>query len=316
MFFGQLADNAEQHLNGVVRQSVTGADIGEIYINEDGTDLKQLIQKFLLVGITYSQAMGDYLGEDTDGKGLTTDNIGQDGGTKAYTKLEHQFDEGFGYFGATRDYLAYNDNEIAGKVTSEEDGRSDWNGKHDSNGDGLFDLTSEVILGNAANAAKRDRGSVGNAAATNFTKDIMEAFLAGRNIINENAGSALTDEQMTSLLEQRNIVADGWERAIAATVVHYINEVHGDLDNFDTVDFNYADTAKHYSELKGFALGLQFNPYSSITDEQFEQIHALFANKPALDTAENVTAYQVDLITARGIIAEALSFDAENVQNW
>ena len=316
LFFGQLADNAEQHLNGVVRQSVTGVDIGEVYINEDGTDLKQLIQKFLLVGITYSQATADYLGEDTDGKGLTTDNISQDGGTKAYSKLEHQFDEGFGYFGATRDYLAYNDNEIAGKVSSDEDGRSDWNGKHDSNDDGLFDLTSEVILGNAANAAKRDRGTVNYTAATDFTKDIMEAFIAGRNIINENAGTALTTEQMASLIAQRDIVVDGWERAIAATVIHYINAVHGDLDKFTSADFNYADTAKHFSELKGFALGLQFNPYSSISDEQFIQLHTLLANKPALDTAENVIAYQANILAARAIIAQALSFDAENVENW
>lgn len=316
VFFGQLADNAEQRINGVVRQSVTGEDITKVYLNADGTDLKQLIQKFLLVGITYSQATGDYLGEDTDGKGLTTDNIAQDGGTKAYSKLEHQFDEGFGYFGAARDYLAYNDNEIAGKVSSGEDGRADWNGKHDSNSDGLFDLTSEVILGNAANAAKRDRGTVGNTAATNYTKQIMEAFIEGRKIINDNAGVTLTDAQMVSLIAQRDIVVDGWERAIASTVVHYINETHADLADFGSTEFNYVNAAKHFSELKGFALGLQFNPYTKITDVQFQEIHDLIADKPVLDTVENVAAYQVDLITARDIIKSALSFDEENVQNW
>lgn len=315
-FFGQLADNAEQHLNGVVRQSVTGEDITKVYLNADGTDLKQLIQKLLLVGITYSQATGDYLGEDTDGKGLTTDNISQDGDTKAYSKLEHQFDEGFGYFGATRDYLAYNDNEIAAKVSSEKDGRSDWNGKHDSNGDGLFDLTSEVILGNAANAAKRDRGTVDNTTPTDYTKQIMEAFIEGRKIISDNAGTALTNDQMTALLAQRDIAVDGWERAIAATVVHYINDTHADLANFGTAEFNYVNAAKHFSEMKGFALGLQFNPYTKITDEQFQQIHTLLADKPVLDSAENVISYQEDLIAARDIIETALSFNEENVQNW
>jgi len=315
-FFGQLADNAEQHLNGVVRQAVTGEDITKVYINTDGTDLKQLIQKFLLMSITYSQATGDYLGEDTEGKGLTTDNIGQDGGTKAYTKLEHQFDEGFGYFGAARDYLAYNDNEIAGKVKSDEDGRSDWNGKHDSDGDGVFDLKSEVILGNAANAAKRDRGTAGNTNPTDYTKQIMEAFIEGRKIINDNAGMALTDDQMAALIAQRDIAVDGWERAIAATVVHYINDTHADLADFGTDDFNYPNLAKHFSEMKGFALGLQFNPYSKISDEQFAQIHNLMADAPVLDSADNVAAYQADLLAARDIIQEALSFDEENVQNW
>ncbi|MBU2916768.1 cadherin repeat domain-containing protein [Psychrosphaera sp. F3M07] len=316
ILFGQLADNAEQHLNGVVRQSVTGDDITKVYLNSDGTDLKQLIQKLLLVGITYSQATDDYLGHETEGKGLTTDNIGQDGGSKPYSTLEHQFDEGFGYFGATPDYLAYSDTEIAGKVTSDDNGRSDWNGKHDSNNDGEIDLTSEVIFGIAANAAKRDLGTASNTSPTDYTAQIMNAFISGRKIINDNVGSALSTQQLEDLKAQRDIIADGWERALATTVVHYINEVHSDLSKFGTDDFNFEDTAKHYSELKGFALGLQFNPYSKVTDEQFQQFHTLVADKPVLDSEDNVTAYQVNLLAARDIIETALSLDNENVQNW
>ena len=67
--------------------------------------------------------------------------------------------------------------------------------------------------------------------------------------------------------------------------------------------------------MKGFALGLQFNPHSSISLADFAQIHILFRDKPELDSA-NVAAYQADLITARGIIADALEFDADNVANW
>jgi hypothetical protein len=317
VFFGQLADNAEEFIAGnTIRYSTTGDEISKVYLNTDGTDLKQLIQKLLLVGVTYSQATDDYLGHETEGKGLTNDNIDQDGGTKAYSALEHQFDEGFGYFGATVDYLAYSDTEIAGKVTSDEDGRSDWNGQHDTNNDGEIDLTSEVVLGIAANAAKRDLGTVGNTTPTDFTAQIMNAFLAGRKIINDNAGSALSTQQFDELKAQRDIVVDGWERALATTVVHYINEVHSDLTAFDTDDFNYADAAKHYSELKGFALGLQFNPYSKITDEQFVEFHTLVKDKPVLDTATNVIAYRADLLEARDIIATALSLDDENVQNW
>ncbi len=315
IFFGQLADNAEAHLMGTVRQSASGDDISKVYLNTDGTDLKQLIQKFLLGGIAYSQSTDDYLGHETDGKGLTTDNISQDGGTKAYTKLEHQFDEGFGYFGASREYLAYSDIELSGKVEADEEGRSDWNLHHDSDGDGEFDLTSEVNFGNSVNAGKRDRGTAGNANPTDFTKAIMDAFLAGRKIINDNAGTALTDQQMEDLKAQRDIVVDGWERAIASTVVHYINDTYADLEKLGTADFNYADAAKHFSELKGFALGLQFNPYSKITDEKFEEFHTLIGNAPELDSA-NVDTYQANLLLARAIIEDALSFDADNVANW
>jgi len=311
ILFGQLADNAEQELIGNVRQSVTGEAINEIYINADGTDLKQLIQKFLLMAVAYSQGTDDYLDDANAGKGLLTENL-QDG-TKAYSSLEHQFDEGFGYFGASREYLSYSDNELSGDAG--ENDRADWNNNHDTDADGKFDLTAEVNFGNSVNAAKRDRGTVGNANPTDFTTDIMEAFIAGRKIINDNAGVELTTEQFDALIEQRDIIVDVWERSIASTIIHYINDTHADLANLGTDDFDFEDTAKHFSELKGFALGLQFNPHSKISLVDFAEIHRLIDDKPVLDSA-TVAAYQADLMTARGIIATALSFDADNVTNW
>lgn len=314
--FNQLADNAEIVLGGASRISATDDTITKVYLNTDGTDLKQLIQKFLLMAVTYSQGTDDYLDNTRDDGGLNVDNIGgAKEGTKAYTALEHHFDEGFGYFGASREYLAYNDNELSGKVSSDEDGRSDWNKNHDTDGDTTLDLTSEFNFGNSVNAAKRDRGTAGNTAPTDYTKVVMEAFITGRKIINDNVGSALTADQSTALLAQRDIIVSGWEKAIAATVVHYINDVHADLAKLDTDDFSYQDAAKHFSELKGFALGLQFNPHSPITDEQFAEIHTLIGDKPVLDSV-NVAAYQVDLMAAREILATALSFNAENVTGW
>jgi hypothetical protein len=311
LYFQQLADIAIDNLGSERFDPITNTAI-PVYVTENGTDLNQLIQKFLLMSIAYSQAMDDYLDED---KGLAADNIAQDKGTKDYTSLEHQFDEGFGYFGAARDYLAYNDNEIAGKVSSDEDGRSDWNGQHDTDADGKIDLTSEINFGNSVNAAKRDRGSKDNTAATDYTKEAMEAFLMGRKLINDNAGMALTEAQTTELLEYRDIAVIAWENAVAGTVVHYINDLHADLEQVGTADFNYADTAKHFSELKGFALGLQFNPYSPMSDAQFEEMHVLLQDAPVLDEA-NVVAYQLDLISALLILQTAYSFDAENVTNW
>lgn len=311
LYFQQIADIAIDNLGSERLDPITNTTI-PVYVTENGTDLNQLIQKFLLMSVTYSQATDDYLDE---AKGLAADNIAQDKGTKEYTSLEHQFDEGFGYFGAARDYLAYNDNEIAGKVSSDEDGRSDWNGKHDTNADGKIDLTSEFNFGNSVNAAKRDRGSKDNTAATNYTKQAMDAFLMGRKLINDNAGMALTEAQMTELLGYRDAAVTAWENAVAATVVHYINALREDLNKLSTDDFSFADTAKHFSELKGFALGLQFNQYSSMSDAQFEEMHVLLQNAPVLNEA-TVEAYQLDLISTLLILQTAYGFDAENVTNW
>lgn len=315
-YFSQLADNAVNA--NIRRDEATDNEITKVYVNTDGTDLKQLIQKFLLMSVTYSQGTDDYLDE-----GLAADNITARGTDKADTALEHGYDEGFGYFGAARDYLEYNDNEISGKVDADDatTGRVDWNGNHDTNADGKLDLTSEVNLGNSVNAAKRDRGTASNANPTDFTKMAMEAFLAGRKIINDNVGSAFTTDQTAALAAQRDIAVEAWEKAVAATVIHYINDVSADLDKAGTAEYDYEDVAKHWSEMKGFALGLQFNPHSPITDQQFADIQMYMGQKPVVmafgsNDKTDVTAYIADLEKARDILEAALSFDAENVANW
>ena len=315
-YFEQLADNA---MNANIRRDeATDSEITNVYVNTDGTDLKQLIQKFLLMSVTYSQGTDDYLDE-----GLAADNIDPRDTGNADTALEHGYDEGFGYFGAARDYLEYNDNEIASAVDADDTttGRIEWNGNHDTDADGVFDLTSEVNLGNSVNAAKRDRGTVGNANPTDYTKMVMEAFLAGRKIINDNVGTVFTAEQTAALAEQRDIAVGAWEKAVAATVIHYINDVMADLDKAGTTEYNYEDVAKHWSEMKGFALGLQFNPHSPITDQQFADIHNYLGLKPVLmafgsSDKTDVTAYIADLEKARDVLEAALSFDATNVANW
>lgn len=302
-YFTMLAANAQTQLDGNVRQDPFGQDINLIYLTDDGRDLKQLIQKFLLMSVAFSQGADDYLDNDTDGKGLLSSH---EAGDSAYTSLEHQFDEGFGYFGAARDYLDYSDDEIAAKG-----GRDDWQGYHDTDGNGEVDFNAEFNFGQSTNAAKRDRGAT---VATDLTADAMNAFLAGRKLLNDTAGTALTDAQMTELLGYRDAALDAWEKAIAATAVHYINDTNADLANIGTDDFSYSDLAKHWSELKGFALGLQFNRLSPLSDEDFAQFHTLIGDAPVV--TGDVAAYQADLLTARDLLQAAYGFNAENVANW
>jgi len=313
--FDHLATIAAEKINGVVRKDVFGEDITKVYIDKHGVDLAQFIQKFLLMSITYSQASNDYFGIDTEGKGLTTDNINPAKEGAAYTSLEHQFDEGFGYFGAARNYLEYSDVEIAGKV-SDDNGRAAWNGSHDTDGDGKIDLRSEYNFGQSVNAAKRDLGTADNAAATDNTTQAMTAFIAGRQLINDNVGNELTEEQFKELKDYTQKGLDGWERAIVATVIHYINDLSADLTLLANSDaeFNFNDTAKHYSEMKGFALGLQFSEYAGISDENFEKVHQLMRNEPEL--TGDVEAYIDELAAARKILQDSYELNEENVAGW
>lgn len=255
-----------------------------------GQDIQQLVQKFLLGAVAFSQGTDDYLDE-----GLDSDNSAAEEG-EAFTALEHAWDEAFGYFGASRDYLDQSDQDIADGVT------------RDTNDDGKIDLTSEMNFGASQNAAKRDLGS---STGTDFTKEAMTAFLKGRSLIEAEAD--LADVQ-----EQAVLASVTWEKALASTAIHYINDVLGDQETFGTDEYSFTDHAKHWSELKGFALGLQFNPRSPLSDEDFAEIHDLIGDQPVLESAteDEQSAYAEALEAARAILGDAYEFAAEDVNNW
>ena len=277
-----------------------------VYVTAEGLDLQQLLEKFLLMSVAFSQGVDDYLDDDVDGKGLLAPNTLADGTT--YTVLAHQWDEGFGYFGATRDYGDYSDEEIAGRG-----GRPDWQGQHDTNGDGAIDLESEFVWGAASNAAKRDLGSV---SGTDFTGEAWDGFLRGRALI-ANAGETLTDNELEQLRGARDQAVAAWEGAIAATVVHYINDTLDDMEAFGTGGYDFATHAKHWAEMKGFALGLQFNPRSPLLPG-FEDFHDLVGDRPVLAAAgaEAVAAYRQALLDARGQLGTAYGFAEADLAAW
>ena len=304
--------------------------INTVTVDAWGRDYRQLLQKFLLGAVTLSQGTNDYFQTDFAAA------LDQEG-TKNYTAGEHDFDEAFGYFGAARDYNSYTDDEAAGKG-----GRDGWgNGYHDTDGDGNIDLRSEFVFGNAQNCAKRDRGTAGNANPTDYSKEAMDAFLAGRQILSNAAHDGeLTDEAHTALMAQIEIAAKTWERCVAATVVHYINDTIADMGDYQAPNFvdldNFLDMAKHWGEMKGFALGLQFSPFSPFRDGSVEGIDVadlstvldLMGDAPVLadgsqagvpptgTAQEAIDAYVADLIAARSTLQTAYEFDAENVENW
>lgn len=302
---------ARDRENGTIpTEPGTATPVSQVYLTGDGLDLRQLLQKFLLMAIPYSQGTDDYLDDDVAGKGLLA-LMSQDG-ANPYSRAEHQWDEGWGYFGAARNYGDYTDNEIAGAS-----GRADFmKGYNDANGDNMIDLRSEFNFGQAVNAAKRDRGSN---SFTNFTQEAFDGFRRGRQILNESAGGTMDSASFTELQSNRNQAVLAWEKAIAATVVHYINDVLQDMGKFNGAiagsPYSYTDHCKHWAEMKGFALGLQFNPRKQISDMDFSMFHTLVGDRPVLETATamQVSTYKANLLAARDLLQNAYSFDAANM---
>lgn len=304
LFFQRIEAQAIARANGNIPNDPTGTPIAQVYVTPEGLDLRELTQKFLDGAVGYSQGTDDYLDDDLDGKGLNSDNTAAESG-RLYSALEHAWDEGFGYFGATPDYGDYTDDELAAAG-----GRAEYaKGYHDSNGDGMLDLLTEVNWGHSLNAAKRDRESV---TPTDFTADAFLGFRAGRQRITA-ADGALTPAALTALKAERDRAIQAWEKAIAATVVHYVNDVLKDHAKFGTADYRFLDHAKHWSELKGFALALQFNPKKLISTTQLTTLHQHLGEAPALPGAANVASYRAGLLEVKEILKDAYGFSEANL---
>jgi hypothetical protein len=282
--------------------------------------------------VNFSQGTNDYLQADF------ANMLGEEKPGKGYSAGAHDFDEAFGYYGASRDINDYTDDEAAGKG-----GRAEYgNGYYDSNGDGLIDLRSEYVFGHAQNCAKRDRKKNAEGEAyTNYSKSATDAFLVGRRIL-ENAEEAgeLTADADAALQAQIAIAALTWETCIAATVVHYINDVSADMAEFVPPNYgdlsNFTTLAKHWGEMKGFALGLQFSPVSpfrtvdsgvSVTD--LKRVLSLMGDAPVLadgsqggqasaaaSAEDAIQNYLNGLQEARDILQQAYGLDPEVVAIW
>lgn len=294
----------------------TVANVEALYVDEFGRDYKQLTQKFLLMAVTFSQGVNDYLQSDFANELAASE--------KPYTTAEHHWDEGFGYFGAARNFNAYTDDEIASGEAI------------DMNGDGAIDIRSEYNFGQSTNCAKRDRGTASNAEPTDYTQQAFDAFATGRQILRDAAEAGeLTAEAAEALDIHVKTAALTWEKCIAATVVHYINDVRDDLAAVDVESNTYPDVAtytnlaKHWSEMKGFALGLQFSPESPFRENEaalveLQSILALMGDAPVLADGTmmgqpyegGVEAYREVLLEVRGMLEQAYGFHPDNVANW
>ena len=266
------------------------------HTNDQGLDLSQLINKVLLGSVVYYQGTGIYLASITD-----RDNTAQKGGTALYTDMEHAWDEAYGYYGAARDYFNYSDADLAGSVDQF---------TNDANGDGKIDFTSEYNFGFSRNAGKRDKGS---STGIDFTRIVFQKFLEGRTTIVNQGTEA-------ELIAIRNAIANEWEKVIAATVVHYINETLNDMAELtsESTPANSKDLNKHWAEMKGFAWALQFNPLKLISNADLQTLHTNFGDSPIYSApgTNDYTTYRAGLETSRSILQNVYEFSKSDVLGW
>ena len=215
-----------------------------------GYNYPQLISKFMMGAVFYSQAVDNYLDEKMGADNKPNNKPYKKGAH--YTGKEHSWDEAFGYFGAPAHAMALNAKQAYGIAK-----RKDIN-VADANGDGVVDLKTEMTFAHAYYAADSDK------AGTKYMHTIVDAFIKGRQLIRDADGAALTDQQRAQLMSYVKLIKTNWERVIAEAAFKYAGSCYKDLEKLRTiVESNgnaskaFAAYGKHWGELKGFLMALE-----------------------------------------------------------
>ena len=218
-----------------------------------GYDYAQLISKFTMGAVFYNQIVDKYLDEYLNADKKPNNEPYKKGAY--YTGKEHSWDEGWGYFGAPAHTLQLSAEDVYA-ITKQKDKAF---AKADANSDGKVDLKSEMSFALAYYAAAADRSG-----KTDYLHTTTKAFIDGRQLITDAKGEVLTDKQRAQLKAYAATVEENIEQVLAEAVFKYAGSVYKDLQKLKaTVESNgdasaiFRDYAKHWGELKGFALSLQ-----------------------------------------------------------
>ncbi|WP_370277077.1 DUF4856 domain-containing protein [Pontibacterium sp.] len=229
----------------------SAADKG--YDKVNGMDYPQLITKFAMGAVFYNQAIDNYLDEKLEADTKPNNKAYKDG--KPYTGKEHVWDEAFGYFGTPAHTLSLSAKDAYSIAKRKDEALA----LADADKDGKVSLYDEMVFSHAYYAAAADKSG-----KTNYLHTITEAFIDGRQLIADANGEKLTDEQRAKLKGYAAVIAENWEKVIAEAVFKYAGSTYKDIQQLNDALDNKGDVskvmrtyAKHWGELKGFAMALQ-----------------------------------------------------------
>jgi hypothetical protein len=245
-----------------------------------GFDYTQLISKFAMGAVFYNQAVNSYLGSKMEIGSKPNNKPYKDGAY--YTGKEHSWDEAFGYWGSAAHALTLSAEQNYNVAKKKDMASADFNG------DGVVDLYREFTYAHAYYASSYDKGG-----KTNYLATINQAFIDGRKVITDANGRNLNFSERKSLLAERDTIRDNWQKVIAESVFKYAGSTYKDIVKLETIIEANGDTgeafrtyAKHWGELKGFALALQVGPDD--LGETAEKLNRMMGFGPVLLNSSQV----------------------------
>ena len=328
-----LSGKAYKGLISGMPGGLTGAELLDLMLEKSaatengfdpltGYDYTQLISKFTMGAVFYNQAVDNYLDEKLAADVHSNSKAYKKG--KAYTGKEHVWDEAFGYFGAPAHTMELTAAEVYGIAKQ----KADSFAKADYNNDGKISLITEMAFAHAYYAASFDKGG-----KTTYLHTIVQAFLDGRNLISSANGDALTDDQRSTLMGHAQVIKIQWQRLIAEAVFKYAGSVYGDIEKLEaTIEANgdakkiYRKYAKHWGELKGFALALEAGGVN--LGETGVNLNRLIGYSPVLlgntqvaafvggefvqSSSVSLSEYRVQMIKLQKLMIDDFSVEARN----
>ncbi len=219
------------------------------FVNDDSVELKQVIEKGLMGASFYWQATDHYLEE----LGLDDNEDVEEG---KGTDRAHHFDEGFGYFGAPKDFSASSPAEVGNSYTGE---AWFW---------GKYCISTNGALDNL--------------------NTIFDAFLEGRTAIVN--GESSKRESAVNTIERE------WERICAGTLVHYLKSTKSDIKNGDVpaMIHHWSEAyGFHLSLQYNTDRIISMNEWNQIGDKLGEKPNATDVQKidDALDQLKNIYGF-------------------------
>lgn len=247
-------------------RSARFAGSAEAVTTDQGLYLPEFIEKGIMGSVFYAQAI-NYLVNEVPIADNATEKPGEG------TKMQHNWDEAFGYFGAARKYLSFTSDEISKNPSHK-----------DVNQDGKIDKLTERNWYFARYAGSRDKGfNVFTSAQTKYAETIFKAFIDGRAAI--NAKDRAKREAATT------VILDTWDKIIASSAIKYAVDVQTRL----ATGYNGP-----WAELKMFVDMTQYNPTNKLGAAGYAELKSLIGETPAGMTAEKLTQIINKIKTAYG----------------
>lgn len=224
----------------------------EAVTTEDGIYIPEAIEKGLMGAMMYAEAV-NYLVNKVPVADNVTVKPGQG------TAMEHNWDEAFGYFGASHNYHQLSIADRRANV--------------DANNDGKIDPSTERSYFHARYAATADTSySTFTSQRLDLGNAILKAFIEGRQ--------AIADKDEEKRDAARLAILSNWDKIMAGNAVRYAGVIKSALAAGNSINVQWA-------ELKGFVDMTQYWNGNALST-RFNEAKTLVGDKPSDVTVEKL----------------------------